>query len=227
MVFVNFSKDSKAGNEPYEFISYKEVIEDSMQKMWVDAIQEKFQSLLENQTWTLVIIPTHRKVLQGKWIFRLKCGAKGEVTRYKVRSMVRGFKQEENFDYHKTFATVVKFMSYKALFAIISALDLEIEQLDVRTAFLYRAINKEIFVEQLTSQENSNNRICLLNKALYGLKQALRIWFLTFAIFLKDLGFSLLSADLAVFAQGNTFIAIYIDDMLIMGLSITEIKVIK
>ncbi len=99
-------------------------------------MQEKFQSLLENQTWTLVPAPAHRKVLRGKWTFKLKRGAKREVIRYEARWVVRGFEQEESLDYHETFATVVKIMSYKAFFAIASALDLEIEQLDMRTAFL-------------------------------------------------------------------------------------------
>ncbi len=45
-------------------------------------MQEKFQSLLKNQTWTLTTAPTHRKVFRGKWTFKLKRGAKGEVTRY-------------------------------------------------------------------------------------------------------------------------------------------------
>ena len=79
---------------------------------------------------------------------------------------MREFEQEENFDYHKTFATVVKPMSYKALFAIALALDLEIEQLDVQTAFLYGAIDEEIFVEQPTCQEDGSNCVCLLNKAI-------------------------------------------------------------
>jgi hypothetical protein len=48
---------------------------------------------------------------------------------------VRGFTQEEGIDYDETFASVVKPMSYKALFAIAAALDLEIEQMDVKTAF--------------------------------------------------------------------------------------------
>ena len=140
---------------------------------------------------------------------------------------MRGFEQEESFDYHETFATVVKPMSYKVLFAIASAFDLEIEQPDVRTAFLYRAIDEEIFVEQPTGQEDGSNRVCLLNKALYGLKQAPRIWFLTLATFLKELGFSPLSTDLAVFARDNTFIAVYVGNMLIVGPSINEIEAIK
>lgn len=94
-------------------------------------MQEKFQSLLENQTWTLIIAPKHHKVFWSKWTFRLKRKVKGEVTRYKARLVVREFEQEKSFNYHKTFATVVKPMSYKALFAIALAPNLEIEQLDI------------------------------------------------------------------------------------------------
>lgn len=89
--------------------------------------------------------------------------------------MLKRFKQEKSFDYHKTFATIVKPISYKALFAIALAFNLEIKQLDIQIAFLYRAIDKQIFVEQLTSQEDGSNCVCFLNNVLYDLKQALQI----------------------------------------------------
>lgn len=38
-------------------------------------------------------------------------------------------------------------MSYKVIFALASALDLEIEQLNIQKTFLYKAIDKEIFVK--------------------------------------------------------------------------------
>ena len=74
--------------------------------------------------------------------------------------MVRGFKQQEGVDYNETFTLVVKPISYKMIFAITAALDLKIEQMDVKTAFLYRAINKEIYVEQLTGLEDEIKRVC-------------------------------------------------------------------
>jgi hypothetical protein len=40
--------------------------------------------------------------------------------------VVRGFEQQEGIDYNETFASVVKPMSYKAMFAVAAALDLEI-----------------------------------------------------------------------------------------------------
>ena len=60
---------------------------------------------------------------------------------------MRGFEQREGLDYNDTFASVVKPMSYKLLFAIAAAYDLEIEQMDVKTAFLYGNIDVEVYVE--------------------------------------------------------------------------------
>ena len=60
---------------------------------------------------------------------------------------MRVFTQKEGVDYDEMFASVVKPMSYKALFAIGAALGLESEQMDVKTAFLYGDIVHEIYVE--------------------------------------------------------------------------------
>ena len=66
-------------------------------------------------------------------------------------------------------------MSYKALFAIAASLNLEIEQIDVKTAFLYNLVKEDIYIQQLTSLSNNSKRVCKLNKALYSLKQSLRV----------------------------------------------------
>jgi hypothetical protein len=102
--------------------------------------------------------------------------------------VVRGFTQIEGIDYFETFASVVKPMSYKALFAIAAAYDLEIEQMDVTTAFLYGDIDTEVYVEQPHGYEDGTGRACLLKKALYGLKQSPRIWYQTLSSFLRGLG---------------------------------------
>jgi hypothetical protein len=51
-------------------------------------------------------------------------------------------------DYNETFALVVKLINYKLLFALIVAYNLEIEQIDVKTAFLYGEIDVDIYMEQ-------------------------------------------------------------------------------
>jgi hypothetical protein len=67
---------------------------------------------------------------------------------------------------------VVKPISYKLLFALAAAYDLEIEQINVKTAFLYSEIDADIYMEQpegFCSKERPD-QVCKLKKALYGLK---------------------------------------------------------
>lgn len=67
----------------------------------------------------------------------------------------------------------------------------------------------------------------LPQKSLVWVKKAPRIWFFALALFLKDLGFLPLSTDLVVFCHKDTYIAVYIDDMLIDDPSLSEIQDIK
>jgi hypothetical protein len=213
--------------EPTEPKSYKEAMKDPNWKMWKAGVGCELNSLEENKTWILTPLPDGANLLRGKWVFRLKRGPDGSILRYKARWVVRGFEQIEGIDYFETFASVVKPMSYKALFAIAAALDLEIEQMDVSTAFLYGDIDGTVYVEQPHGCEDGTERVCLLKKALYGLKQSPRIWYQTLAAFLKEIGFTPLNSDLAVFCKGSIFIAVYVDDLLIIGPDKGEIQKIK
>ena len=100
--------------------------------------------------------------------------------------MVRDFEQRESINYNETFASVVKPMSYKAIFAIAAANDWEIHQMDVKSAFLYGRVDEEIYVEQQTGLDDGSTRVCKFKKALYGLKQSSRISYDTITIFFKS-----------------------------------------
>jgi hypothetical protein len=213
--------------EPFEPKNLHQAKNDTSWLEWERAMLEEVNSLKQNKTWELVDRPKDRRVLSGKWVFKLKRGPHGEILRHKSRWVVRGFTQEEGIDYEETFASVVKPMSYKALFAIGAALDFEIEQMDVKTAFLYGYIDHEIYVEQPHHMTDDTPRVCKLRKALYGLKQAPRIWYQTLTNFLRNLGFEPITADLGIFVRSNMYIAVYVDDLLIVGPSIAEIKKIK
>ena len=206
--------------EPFEPKTLYQAKKDTSWPEWERGMLEEVNSLKQNKTWELVDLPRDRRVLSGKWVFKLKRGPHGEVLRHKARWVVRGFTQEEGVDYDETFASVVKPMSYKALFAIAAAMDYEIEQMDVKTAFLYGNVNDEVYVEQPTGYEEDTDSVCLLDKALYGLKQSPRIWYETLTEFLKSLGFEAINADLSVFTRYGMIIAIYVDDLLIAGRSV-------
>lgn len=56
---------------------------------------------------------------------------------------MKDFQQEESIDYTETFASVRNLMSYKAIFAIAAAKNRQIDQMNVKTHFLYGLIKKK------------------------------------------------------------------------------------
>ncbi len=89
--------------------------------------------------------------------------------------MIRDFEQIERLDYTKTFVSMIKSMSYKTMYVIIAINDWEIEQMNVKTTFLYDKIHENVFVVQFTRFEQKINKICKLNKILYDFKQFSRV----------------------------------------------------
>jgi len=217
-------------SEPYEPRTYRGAVSGGDAKQWEKSMEDEVNSLTENHTWDLVDRPKDRAVLTGKWVYKHKRGSNGEILRYKSRWVVRGFEQREGLDYYETFASVVKPMSYKLLFAIAAANDLEIEQMDVKTAFLYGDIDTEIYVEQPEGMGaiGELHKVYKLNKALYGLKQSPRVWYFTLTAYLKTLGFEPLTADNCIFHDSKgTYIAVFVDDLLMVGPSKANISMIK
>ena len=74
------------------------------------------------------------------------------------------------------FSPVVKHSSIQTFFSIVAMHDLELEQLDVKTAFLHGELEEEICMDQLEGfiVPGKENYVCKLEKSLYGLKQSPR-----------------------------------------------------
>ena len=102
----------------------------------------------------------------------------------------------------------------------VAARNMEI-RLDVETAFFYGNLTKDSYMDQPQrfTSPGRENEVCHLKKTIYGLKQASRVWGERFSSILQQHGFTPCSADLCLFVQkmGNktTFIAIYVDDVII------------
>eukprot|EP00253_Pinus_taeda_P021852 PITA_21852 len=85
---------------------------------WESAMEEEYNSLLENQTSDLVPLPSGRKLLRCKWVYRTKSAVDGQITRQKARLVAKGFQQVHGINYEETFAPIAKMDSICLTLAI-------------------------------------------------------------------------------------------------------------
>jgi len=184
-------------------------------------------SLNENKTWEL-LAPNAQKALTGKWVFKIKKRSDGTL-RYKARWVVHGYRQQYGIDYNETFASVVKAVSHWTIISMAAKRNLPMHQMDVVTAFLYGLLDELVFVVQPIRFGDGTGRVCRLLKALFGLKHSPRVWYATIEAFLKTLGLKPTQADQCVFvsSDGKVIMAIYVDDLLVIGEDENRISSIK
>jgi hypothetical protein len=107
-------------------------------------MQKEYKSLLENQTWDLVPLPSGRKLVRCRWIYRTMSIVDGHISRYKARLVAKGFQQVHGIDYDETFAPVAKMDSIRLALDIAIAKGWEVHQMDVKNAFLHSDLSEEI-----------------------------------------------------------------------------------
>ncbi len=191
-------------------------------KEWEYAMQEEYDSFMLNKTWTLVPLPEGRKLVSCKWVFKIKQGTNGDVERYKARLVARGFTQTYRVDYNETFAPVAKFTSIHCILALAALEDMEIHQMDVKTAFLNGQLEEEIYMEQPQGfmHQGDEHLVCKLHKSLYRLKQSPRAWNQKLDAFLKSIEFMKSEADPSVYVAlvGDVkfFIVVCVDDLILV-----------
>ncbi|GJX29612.1 retrovirus-related pol polyprotein from transposon TNT 1-94, partial [Tanacetum coccineum] len=139
--FVSFMVE----NEP---TSYREAVTSSEGQQWREAIKSEIDSILQNHTWELVDLPPGCKPLGYKWIFKKKMKADGTIDKYKARLVIKGYRQREGLDYFDTYSPVTRITSIRMILAIAALRNLEIHQMDVKTAFLNGDLEEEIYMNQ-------------------------------------------------------------------------------
>ena len=74
-------------------------------------------------------------LVSSRWIFKRKINKNGQV-KYKARLVIRGFQDRNEYELRETYAPVSRLAVIRSALAIINKQDLDVVQLDVKTAFL-------------------------------------------------------------------------------------------
>ena len=191
------------------------------------------ESMYSNYVWELVDLPESVRPIGCKWIYKKKRGVDGKVETFKARLVSKGYTQKEGVDYEETFSPVAMLKSIRIILSITAALDYEMWQMDVKTAFLNGYLDESIYMMQPEGfiVEGQEQKVCKLLRSIYGLKQASRSWNLRFDETIKTFGFEQNVDEPCVYKYIKetkvVFLVLYIDDILLIGNDIGLLSDVK
>lgn len=218
---------SPAGITPDEDIqvpeTYIQAMSSPQAEAWALARDAELKQVIARGTWILVPRPGNRRIVKCKWVWSLKTDAEGHLLKHKARIVAKGFTQVDGIDYHETYAPVAAPASIRAILALATRDDLDLEHIDVTGAFLYSDLAEEVFMElphgYHPPEAKGRDLVCSLKKSLYGLKQAARSWFEALIDILRHGKLTQSTSDQCVFTFRNNstiiMLAVHVDDMVV------------
>nr|GEU91035.1 hypothetical protein [Tanacetum cinerariifolium] len=133
----------------------------------VEADLRNMETSIPN-VWILVDCPKGVRPIGIKWVLKNKKDERGIMIRNKARLVAQGYIQEEGIDYEEVFAPVAKIKAIRLFLAYASFMRFIVYQMDIKSAFLYGTIDKEVYVMQPPGFQDPEfpNRVYKLEKAI-------------------------------------------------------------
>jgi transposase InsO family protein len=192
---------------------------------WIAGAREELQSLKDLQVFVLVprsSVPSHRRPLCGKLVCRRKRDDSGNIARYKVRYVAKGYAQIYGVDYDQTTAPTARLESFRLILHFAASLNWDLQQFDIKTTFLHGVLPPDeiAYMEQPPRFEEPGKEdwVMRLSKSIYGMKQASRIWNKTFHDAVSGWGFKRMENEWCIYHRASptrsTMFALHVDDII-------------
>ena len=118
-------------------------------------------------------------VLRLVEVFDIKIDNEGKVVKRKVRFCLDGSRQVQGVHFDESYAPVVSMDTIRMVLSLTAQLDLELNQMDVVSAYTYADEPSELYCNQAMGDKEGDSMVkCKLLKNLYGAKPSGRHWYL-------------------------------------------------
>ena len=157
-----------------DLVTFSQAMNDVNSNKWLEAMKDELKSMVQNEVWDLIELPEGRQKVGCKWVFKTKRDSHGNLERYMASLVAKGFIQKDDVNYEETFSPVSKKYSFRIIMALVAHYDLELHQMGMKTTFLNRNLNEEVYMDQPMGfiEEGKEHMVCKLKRSIYGLKQA-------------------------------------------------------
>jgi hypothetical protein len=157
----------------------------------------------------------------------------GIIEKYKARLVAKGYTQKDGENYFDTYSPIACLTTIRVLLFLATTYGLLVHQMKVKTTFLNRELEKEIYMDQSDGfvAKGQERKVSKLLKSVYGLKQAPKQWHKKFDRTSTSTSFAMNEADKCVYYRygggDGVILCLYVDDILIFGNNVNVIKEVK
>lgn len=159
--------------------SYAEEMNGPNKNEFIKAIAREYASIKEHKVFSPPCeLPNGKTALGTKMLLKIKETASAQDDMdFKARLCVKGFKRIEGVDYHEAYLPVAAFNSLRLFVDLMAKIDYEMDNIDVKTAFLYASLNEEVYIKIPDGYPNASvlrkeGKVLRLLKTLFALQQA-------------------------------------------------------
>ena len=153
------NESAKVVNINPDPLTYAEAMSYSDGAQWRAACAEEIEQFVHQNIFDMVPKPESRKVVDCKWVFKMKLGPDSQVERYKARLVIKEFSQVEGIDFNETYSSVVGHSTVWNLLALTCANSWHIHQMDAKSAFLNGDLKEEIYIKILPGQDKLEGHV--------------------------------------------------------------------
>lgn len=206
---------------------YGEAMHSKDKVHWLKAIFDELKSVKDQGVFEFVAeLPDGVKALTSVWVFKVKCGPDGTISRYKARITVNGKSQVYGINYSETFSPVAFATTIRLLLAIALTSQLQLRQYDIKGAFLYADLPEEERVYMRAPPGYGRKGYWYLLKTLYGLRQSPRRFNEHLNGTLTKLGWESCTFDPCLYrhVKSGAYLVVVVDDMILASPSATFTK---
>ncbi|SCZ92162.1 BZ3500_MvSof-1268-A1-R1_Chr5-2g07675 [Microbotryum saponariae] len=213
--------------------TWREAMSSDEHNIWAEAAAAEFTAMRDDfKVFTIEprsSVPPGATIVTSKFVWKTKRNASGEVTGRKARLVAQGNRQRDGIDFSETFAPVARFSSIRCLLALAAANGYHVHQADIDKAYLHGELDHDIWMTTPRGFDFPSDKVLRLRRSIYGLKQAGRIWNRHIDTSLRNLGYKATGTDHCIYSriddqQRPHYIALYVDDLLIVSPALDEIE---
>jgi hypothetical protein len=212
-----------------ELTTVQEVLK---KKPWCTTMMEELESIKENETWSLVHLPSGHKAISLKWVFKLKHDEQGRVVKHKARLVTNGYVQRQGVDSEEVFVLVAQMESVRVTLTVVSHHGWTMHHMDVKSTFLNGDLAEEVYVQQppgfTVNDGRGRSYGCTRLSMDWGRHQE---WNFMLDRVLHELSFLRCKLEHGLYTRVmkkiRVVVGVYVDDLIIMGESEKEVQVFK